>query len=86
MPTITGKLVHNKDVLADPVSVWIQIDPGTGRLYSWSGSLELPEDHHFSFVTHSTCELVLADGRTGQIIPQTGDGLTIHFKGSGSLE
>jgi hypothetical protein len=85
MPSFQGKIVKGDETLADGVDIWIDITQGP-RLRSWSGSFDLPDDHSFSFVEHSQCEVVLADGRKGSIIPTRCDGITVEFQGSGPLQ
>ena len=85
MDSFRGKVVKGDDILADEVDIRIEVTAGA-TLYSWSGSFDLPSEHSFSFVEHSQCAIVLADGRRGTINPTHCGGVTVEFQGSGQLE
>jgi len=82
-----GRLVNGDVILTAEIEIWIEIDEGTGRLYSWSGSFELPNALEADTLSneHSQCEIVLADGRRGTICLTHLDGVTVQFQGSGPL-
>lgn len=86
MAFFIGTIVSEAEVLIEQIPIWIEDFTEPSHFKSWSGSFTLPQEHKFSFTTHSECELQLADGRKGKIIPNRIDGSVVSFQGSGPLE
>lgn len=74
-----GKLIHNGETIAWPVSVTLHRSS-----QGWGGVLRLPKQHSFDPRIHQRCTIAI-DYRRGEVLMKECDGFTLSFKGNGPL-